>query len=54
MSIRHVLRLPETHWILPAAQGARGGGLPAAFTWTMTRTTGKTLVRARAIENQMF
>jgi predicted amidohydrolase len=53
MSICYDLRFPELYRIL-AVQGARVITLPAAFTLATTRDHWETLVRARAIENQVF
>jgi len=53
LSICYDLRFPELYRIL-AVRGARIVALPAAFTLTTTRDHWSTLVRARAIENQVF
>jgi deaminated glutathione amidase len=53
LSICYDLRFPELYRIL-AVRGARVIALPAAFTLTTTREHWETLVRARAIENQVF
>jgi deaminated glutathione amidase len=53
LSICYDLRFPELYRIL-AVQGARVVALPAAFTLSTTREHWEVLVRARAIENQMF
>ncbi len=53
MSICYDLRFPELYRILAVA-GARVVTLPAAFTLATTRDHWETLVRARAIENQVF
>jgi len=53
LSICYDLRFPELYRIL-AARGARILALPAAFTLATTRDHWCTLVRARAIENQVF
>jgi predicted amidohydrolase len=53
LSICYDLRFPELYRIL-AVRGARVVSLPAAFTLTTTRDHWSTLVRARAIENQVF
>jgi predicted amidohydrolase len=53
MSICYDLRFPELYRIL-ALRGARVLPLPAAFTLPTTRDHWDTLVRARAIENQVF
>ncbi len=53
LSICYDLRFPELYRIL-AVRGARVVALPAAFTLTTTREHWRTLVRARAIENQTF
>ncbi len=53
LSICYDLRFPELYRIL-AVRGARIVALPAAFTLTTTRDHWSTLVRARAIENQLF
>jgi predicted amidohydrolase len=53
MSICYDLRFPELFRIL-ALRGARIVALPAAFTLPTTRAHWDTLVRARAIENQVF
>jgi len=53
MSICYDLRFPELFRIL-AVRGALVIALPAAFTLATTREHWETLVRARAIENQVF
>jgi deaminated glutathione amidase len=53
LSICYDLRFPELYRIL-AVRGARIVALPAAFTLTTTREHWEVLVRARAIENQVF
>jgi len=53
LSICYDLRFPELYRIL-AVRGARIITLPAAFTLTTTREHWEVLVRARAIENQVF
>jgi predicted amidohydrolase len=53
LSICYDLRFPELYRIL-AVRGARIVALPAAFTLTTTRDHWEALVRARAIENQVF
>jgi deaminated glutathione amidase len=53
LSICYDLRFPELYRIL-AVRGARIVALPAAFTLATTRDHWRTLVRARAIENQTF
>ena len=53
LSICYDLRFPELYRIL-AVRGARIIALPAAFTLATTRDHWRTLVRARAIENQAF
>jgi deaminated glutathione amidase len=53
LSICYDLRFPELHRIL-AVRGARVIALPAAFTLPTTRDHWEILVRARAIENQVF
>ncbi len=53
LSICYDLRFPELFRIL-AVQGALLIALPAAFTLSTTREHWETLVRARAIENQVF
>jgi deaminated glutathione amidase len=53
LSICYDLRFPELYRIL-AVRGARIVALPAAFTLTTTREHWTTLIRARAIENQVF
>jgi predicted amidohydrolase len=53
LSICYDLRFPELYRIL-AVRGARIVALPAAFTFATTRDHWSVLVRARAIENQMF
>ena len=53
LSICYDLRFPELFRIL-ALRGARVIVLPSAFTLSTTRDHWETLVRARAIENQLF
>lgn len=53
LAICYDLRFPELFRIL-AISGARLIALPAAFTLASTRDHWETLVRARAIENQVF
>jgi len=53
LSICYDLRFPELYRIL-AVRGARIVALPAAFTLETTRDHWRALVRARAIENQVF
>jgi deaminated glutathione amidase len=53
LSICYDLRFPELYRIL-AVLGARIVALPSAFTLATTRDHWRTLVRARAIENQAF
>jgi predicted amidohydrolase len=53
LSICYDLRFPELYRIL-AVKGARTIAVPAAFTLTTTRDHWELLVRARAIENQVF
>jgi deaminated glutathione amidase len=53
MSICYDLRFPELFRVL-ALRGARVVALPAAFTLPTTRDHWEALVRARAIENQVF
>jgi deaminated glutathione amidase len=53
LSICYDLRFPELYRIL-ALRGARVIALPAAFTLPTTRDHWEILVRARAIENQVF
>ncbi len=53
MAICYDLRFPELFRVL-ALRGARIVSLPAAFTLPTTRDNWKPLVRARAIENQVF
>jgi predicted amidohydrolase len=53
LSICYDLRFPELYRIL-AVRGARLLTVPAAFTLTTTRDHWRTLLRARAIENQAF
>lgn len=53
MSICYDLRFPELFRVL-ALRRARAVALPAAFTLPTTRDHWETLVRARAIENQVF
>lgn len=53
LSICYDLRFPELYRIL-AVRGARTIAVPAAFTLATTRDHWELLVRARAIENQVF
>jgi deaminated glutathione amidase len=53
LSICYDLRFPELYRIL-ALRGARVLALPAAFTLPTTRDHWEILLRARAIENQVF
>jgi len=53
LSICYDLRFPELYRIL-AVRGARVIAVPAAFTLATTRDHWETLLRARAIENQVF
>jgi predicted amidohydrolase len=53
LSICYDLRFPELFRIL-ALNGARVVAMPAAFTLPTTRDHWEVLVRARAIENQVF
>jgi deaminated glutathione amidase len=53
MSICYDLRFPELYRIL-AVRGARTIALPAAFTLATTRDHWEVLVRARAVENQVY
>ncbi|MFZ1926664.1 MAG: nitrilase-related carbon-nitrogen hydrolase, partial [Solirubrobacteraceae bacterium] len=53
MSICYDLRFPELFRVL-ALRGARIVVLPAAFTLPSTRDHWEALIRARAIENQVF
>jgi predicted amidohydrolase len=53
LSICYDLRFPEIYRIL-AVRGALLVSLPSAFTLATTRDHWETLVRARAIENQVF
>jgi predicted amidohydrolase len=53
LSICYDLRFPELYRIL-ALEGAQVMPLPAAFTLTTTRDHWQVLLRARAIENQVF
>jgi predicted amidohydrolase len=53
MSICYDLRFPELFRVL-ALRGVRIIVLPAAFTLPTTREHWETLIRARAIENQVF
>jgi deaminated glutathione amidase len=53
MSICYDLRFPELFRVL-ALRGARIVVLPAAFTLPTTRDHWEVLIRARAIENQVF
>ena len=53
MAICYDLRFPEVFRVL-ALRGVRTIALPSAFTLATTRDHWETLVRARAIENQVF
>lgn len=53
MSICYDLRFPELYRIL-AVRGAKLIAVPAAFTLATTREHWETLLRARAIEDQVF
>ncbi|MDE3069609.1 MAG: carbon-nitrogen hydrolase family protein, partial [Acidobacteriota bacterium] len=53
MSICYDVRFPEIYRIM-AVRGARVMVLPAAFTLATTREHWEVLLRARAIENQVF
>lgn len=53
LAVCYDLRFPEIFRIL-AARGARVYALPSAFTLPTTRDHWEVLVRARAIENQVF
>ncbi len=53
MSICYDLRFPELFRVL-ALRGVRVVALPAAFTLPTTRDHWEVLIRARAIENQVF
>ena len=53
MSICYDLRFPELYRAL-SARGARVVAVPAAFTLTTTRDHWEVLLRARAMENQVF
>jgi deaminated glutathione amidase len=53
LSVCYDLRFPELYRVL-AVEGALIVALPAAFTLATTREHWETLVRARAIENQVF
>ena len=53
LSVCYDLRFPELYRIL-AVRGARVITIPAAFTLATTRDHWETLVRARAIEDQVF
>jgi predicted amidohydrolase len=53
MAVCYDLRFPELFRVL-ALRGARTVSLPAAFTLPTTRDNWEPLVRARAIENQVF
>ena len=53
LTICYDLRFPELYRIL-AVRGARVITVPAAFTLATTRDHWETLLRARAIENQLF
>jgi predicted amidohydrolase len=53
LSICYDVRFPEVHRLL-TLQGALVIALPAAFTLPTTREHWESLVRARAIENQVF
>jgi predicted amidohydrolase len=53
LSVCYDLRFPELYRIL-AVRGARIITIPAAFTLATTRDHWETLIRARAIEDQVF
>jgi predicted amidohydrolase len=53
MSVCYDLRFPELYRIL-AVRGARVFAIPSAFTLATTRDHWETLLRARAIEDQVF
>lgn len=53
LTVCYDLRFPELYRIL-AVRGARAIALPSAFTLPTTRDHWEILVRARAIENQVF
>jgi deaminated glutathione amidase len=53
MSVCYDLRFPELYRIL-AVRGARVVAVPSAFTLATTRDHWEPLLRARAIENQVF
>jgi len=53
MSICYDVRFPELYRVL-ALRGSRVVAIPAAFTVPTTRDHWETMVRARAIENQVF
>ena len=53
MSVCYDIRFPELYRVL-AVEGAQLVTIPAAFTLTTTRDHWETLVRARAIENQVY
>jgi predicted amidohydrolase len=53
MSVCYDVRFPELYRVL-AVEGAQVIAIPAAFTLPTTRDHWETLVRARAIENQVF
>ena len=53
MSVCYDVRFPELYRVL-AVEGAQLVTIPAAFTLTTTRDHWETLVRARAIENQVY
>jgi predicted amidohydrolase len=53
LTVCYDVRFPELYRIL-AVRGARVITIPAAFTLATTRDHWETLVRARAIENQVF
>ena len=53
LSVCYDLRFPELYRIL-ALRGARLVGVPSAFTMTTGRDHWEVLLRARAIENQVF
>ena len=53
LTVCYDLRFPELYRIL-AVRGARVITIPAAFTLATTRDHWETLLRARAIENQVF
>ncbi len=53
MSVCYDVRFPELYRVL-AVEGAQLVTIPSAFTLTTTRDHWETLVRARAIENQLY